>query len=1574
MKRSPYVHIFILIAFLVNSIGSICPIARSAEVKEFLLPAPGQMVHLSQPLLPPLLKGIKVHPDNPFRFDFILDIGDGSKTSLQEESTRLIKYFLASLTIPEKDLWVNLSPYEKNRIIPQSFGITEMGRELLAEDYMLKQITASLIYPEEEIGKKFWKRIYEEAAKRFGTTNIPVNTFNKVWIVPEKAVVYENAKAGTAYIIESKLKVMQEQDYLSLYKHSIIRSDVASVGANIIREIVIPELTKEVNEGKNFAQLRQVYNSLILATWYKNKIKDSILMQVYTDKNKVAGVNINDPQEKQMIYERYLCAFKKGVFNYIKEDVVSIPGMSRKDEGILPRKYFSGGVLLGPNKAMLILENSKILNHATELSKGSFLIEMKADPAIPKNAAMNVMDTLHRLLETSEFDKDWVVDENDFTRELRAEGKLNATKKEILEDSIGSKDKIVQDQAFRRVIEDFILADDGSVLPEVFKVIGNEDITVEDIEHIKAGIVFPSSSANFSQGRASGLVTIKIIFNLKNGGSTFCFLRCNLGNLRSSEAVDIAEFGNDKIMTEPSGVINNDPWNFVSRAFRLEDGAIVRYGYVPSIRIFAPEVIKGYNSNMYRSADNYGQTVARARARLLSRLWKELTCDLGDNDRVLDFAIGQGRDLITEDENGRTKKLGPEIYKKIIAMDFMTSALERIRTDYPDIMTMRADWLHMPPAPAGIHVRRIFGLNAISYVPQSQLNAVITQLDQMLEPTVKGRKEMTFLVDIQPGRDNFYSDQNKQTPSASTMQQVFRQQEIFRNEWIEALRGAFASQGYKLMVETKTEIVQGQAQVAHHPYSPNNVFSYGIGKFFQGEHKPSIPEGEVKEQLTVWVLKAIKKVPASSAMSVKSMDLTSIEVPVKDHAMGIFSLDMGYGKFFPGASYGMKLEHFLLDLLYHESIKDKSRGNVLYLGSGTDIAHPLVVTDGAVFDMVDLYVPSFEEFSRYDWDSIDFQQYNYIREKYRLGYTYVGFLKANFMACLVAELKSLGIYKKDVKATRIKGGFRIVFEKEFPGKPQKQEYTFNFIKENARHFKSDKMYDVLFQKAGWNEDGSYALNQEELVKLDRYLNKGAYILVNPYDIDHGERLQDGFDLLNHPQLHYKVVRLESIANHLADQLSDFYYSYPLGYGFRLHVYRKTGEFAMTVKDEKLQANIRENVEKAAANLLDWLVPKNGSLNAKTKIQLSQLAKANTHLKSFWDIFKMETSDLYHNGEMPIFVMGLLMGCASLAMGLFPATNPLWLRLPFLIFGSISILAPAIFFIILMFSFLKSAGDYFLYSAWYSPSRNDIHFLKSTSWNDPTAIDEVSHHEVVHFLNGNRLIKRDRLLASAVGLFSIAQSNAEYLMRNYPSFVKGYEEARGFVLKDDLQALRDWTRKFDVDYARNNTKEDYSLSQKLGGLAYFLQRLGADNGNLDLGKEFLRTIADDQDSVLALHLILKKKGLTKGVEYSSTISVPFRNIVANKGDIVQKLERQMKREKKSRAMINKTGGIDLTLANNVLKTANNGGEIKFHINQAMFKQLQNVPGFVPVIINIQPMTDLRKFLGIKETVGVSQGVG
>src|SRR5689334_23202237 len=108
----------------------------------FILPTPGVKVGLSPEYTPALLKGITIHPENPLQFDFLMNPGEKplAGRAEEEEYERLIKYFLAALTVPEKDLWVNLSPYEGDRMISPSFGQTEMGRDLLAQDYLLKQI------------------------------------------------------------------------------------------------------------------------------------------------------------------------------------------------------------------------------------------------------------------------------------------------------------------------------------------------------------------------------------------------------------------------------------------------------------------------------------------------------------------------------------------------------------------------------------------------------------------------------------------------------------------------------------------------------------------------------------------------------------------------------------------------------------------------------------------------------------------------------------------------------------------------------------------------------------------------------------------------------------------------------------------------------------------------------------------------------------------------------------------------------------------------------------------------------------------------------------------------------------------------------------------------------------------------------------------------------------------------------------------------------------------------------------------------------------------------------------------
>ncbi len=321
------------------------------------LPVPGSFVPPTDGFVPAIIKGITIHPDNALLFDFIIDLGDSDLQGqeIKPEADTLIKYFLAALTVPEKEMWVNLSPYEADRVIPEGLGDTEMGRDLLAQDYLLKQLTASLMYPEDELGEEFWDRVHERAYEEFGVTDVPVNTFNKVWIVPEKAVVYEHEKSRSAYVLESHLKVMLEEDYVAaqhsdaslVTRDSKKQSDMerttsdASLATSLIREILIPEIEREVNEGATFAKLRQIYHSMILATWYKQNLRETLLGQVYVDQNKTRGVDTDDKQVTNKIYNQYLEAFEKGVYDYIREDY------DPATQEIVPRKYFSGGVNAG---------------------------------------------------------------------------------------------------------------------------------------------------------------------------------------------------------------------------------------------------------------------------------------------------------------------------------------------------------------------------------------------------------------------------------------------------------------------------------------------------------------------------------------------------------------------------------------------------------------------------------------------------------------------------------------------------------------------------------------------------------------------------------------------------------------------------------------------------------------------------------------------------------------------------------------------------------------------------------------------------------------------------------------------------------------------------------------------------------------------------------------------------------------------------------------------------------------------------------------------------------------------------
>lgn len=302
---------------------------KGIQAADLGLPEPMQLLEVSSIYSYPVLKGMKINPENPLELEFFVDHADADEVK-PDDISRLVSYFLAVLTVPQDNLWVNLSPYEHDRIVPQSLGVTELGKDLLAQDYILKQLSSSLTHPDTDTGGEYWDNMLENPSLSVASA------FNKVWIVPDQAGVQEYG--DYVMITSSSLGLMTEHDYLSSKSSDLLgdlKKDAVSTTVEITKETILPELTDDVNHGENFARLRQVYSAMILGFWFKEKFKESFYAD-YIDKNKVTGIDLEDPKLKDKIYQIYLEAFKKGVYDVVRQHKVANGSVGK-------RRFFSGG-------------------------------------------------------------------------------------------------------------------------------------------------------------------------------------------------------------------------------------------------------------------------------------------------------------------------------------------------------------------------------------------------------------------------------------------------------------------------------------------------------------------------------------------------------------------------------------------------------------------------------------------------------------------------------------------------------------------------------------------------------------------------------------------------------------------------------------------------------------------------------------------------------------------------------------------------------------------------------------------------------------------------------------------------------------------------------------------------------------------------------------------------------------------------------------------------------------------------------------------------------------------------------
>ena len=291
-------------------------------------------------------------------FKLLLDKGDtfvslrGSAEvggeAISKEAKTLLRYFLIGLALPNDSFWVNLRPDSSDNIIDPWLAQTDVGRIMLEADLQLKQDTAKATSPETPEGRKYWELLYKKAEEIFGYENVIIPTLTRPWIVPGEIIIRESA--DSAYIYKATLKVMLEQDYLSggkaqgiNYKQYSFKDPrlkaLNEYSSQLIRELIIPKLTKEVNSSRRYAPLRQVYYSLVMAQWFKVRFRNKrwTYSQAIDHRNLVNLTSIT-PWAKNTYFEAYQRSFKEGEYN-IQEPRPTPFGQSI-------RSYFSGGMEL----------------------------------------------------------------------------------------------------------------------------------------------------------------------------------------------------------------------------------------------------------------------------------------------------------------------------------------------------------------------------------------------------------------------------------------------------------------------------------------------------------------------------------------------------------------------------------------------------------------------------------------------------------------------------------------------------------------------------------------------------------------------------------------------------------------------------------------------------------------------------------------------------------------------------------------------------------------------------------------------------------------------------------------------------------------------------------------------------------------------------------------------------------------------------------------------------------------------------------------------------------------------------
>jgi hypothetical protein len=302
---------------------------------------------------PPLVGGITFPLQDPLKIGFSLLADATHEMPTREEQLalqqRLGRYLNALLVLTGDQVNVTLSPTEDYCGLPELLRHTELGRDLLAQDVVLKHYTASQLHPSTLHGRAFWDRVHGLSS---GQSDF--ESCFRVWIVPGKTVVSEKmvADQGQVTIDRLELQVLCEDAPDAICRWRALRHPDAEIpgvpeaNSEIVaafEELILPEIQKEVSLGARFGLLRQILSVLVVAKWIRESQLGDRLRQIgFIDANTPERYGLNTVDDAVMVALKrtYLQIFGAGIWHHAMKRINLETGLVEQ------RLYVAGGLSL----------------------------------------------------------------------------------------------------------------------------------------------------------------------------------------------------------------------------------------------------------------------------------------------------------------------------------------------------------------------------------------------------------------------------------------------------------------------------------------------------------------------------------------------------------------------------------------------------------------------------------------------------------------------------------------------------------------------------------------------------------------------------------------------------------------------------------------------------------------------------------------------------------------------------------------------------------------------------------------------------------------------------------------------------------------------------------------------------------------------------------------------------------------------------------------------------------------------------------------------------------------------------